>query len=150
VEGAVEPNRERIEDFMRRFMRRYGYEENRVFRVLAAAVAILLVLRVLRVLAVPVAIGAILVVVGWLLLGPGFPATSGANPPIPRPSAGSLVENGVAVIVACGKKRGWEAVESAPEPRTGTWSVERSGECKVYYHHPPDAYQREQRHQRAH
>jgi hypothetical protein len=40
----VEPHRERIEDFMRR----YGYEENRVFRVLA----------------VPVAIGEILVVGG--------------------------------------------------------------------------------------
>jgi len=141
----VEHIRERLE----RYMRRYGYGENRALRALAVAVALLLVLRVLRVLAVPVAIGAILVG-GWLLLGPGFPATSEANPPIPRPSAGSLVENGVAVIVACGKKRGFEAVGSAPEPRTGTWSVERSGECKVYYHHPPDAYQREQRHQRAH
>jgi hypothetical protein len=77
-EGAVEPNR-RIEDFMRR----YGYEENRVFRVLAVAVAILLVLRVLRVLAIPVAIGIILVV-GWLLLTtsvlipryPDFPPTA--------------------------------------------------------------------------
>jgi hypothetical protein len=34
----VEPNR-RIEDLLRR----YGYEENRVFRVLAVAVAILVV-----------------------------------------------------------------------------------------------------------
>ena len=45
----MEPIRERIEGFMRR----YGYEGNRVLRVLAVAVAILLVLRVrvLRVLA---------------------------------------------------------------------------------------------------
>jgi hypothetical protein len=143
----VEPNRERIDDFMRP----YGYDENRVFRVLAVTVAILLVLRVFRVLAVAVAIGAILVVGGWLLRGPGFLASSasGADPPIPRPSTGSLVENGVAVIVACGKKRGFGAVGSAPEPRTGTWSFERRGVCKVYYHHPPDAYQREQHHQRA-
>jgi len=133
---------------MRHFMRRYGYEENRVFRVLAVAVAILLTLRVLRALAVPVAIGAILVG-GWLLLGPGFPATSGDNPPVLKTSNGSLVENGVAAIVACGKKRGWEAVDAAPEPRTGTWSVERRGDCNVFYHHPPDETQRENRHERA-
>jgi hypothetical protein len=54
----VEPNR-RIEDLLRR----YGYEENRVFRVLAVAVAIL-------------------VVGGWLLLGP--PTPSELIPPIPR------------------------------------------------------------------
>ncbi len=79
-EGDVEPNRERFEDFIQR----YGFAENRVFRVLAVALAILLVLRVLRKLAVPVVIGAILVVGGWLLLGPGLPATSGDSPPIPR------------------------------------------------------------------
>ncbi len=52
----MEPIRERIEDFMQR----YGYEENRVLRVLAVAVAILLVLRVrvLRVLAAPMLIVA--------------------------------------------------------------------------------------------
>jgi len=58
----VEPYRERIEDFIRRWRSRY--EGNRVFRVLAVAVAILLallLLRGLRVLAVPVLIGAILV-----------------------------------------------------------------------------------------
>jgi hypothetical protein len=67
-----------------------------------------------------------------------------------RTSAGPLVENGVTVIVACGKKRGLEAVGSAPEPRTGSWSWEKRGECEVWYHHSPDEYQREQRHQRAH
>jgi hypothetical protein len=137
----VEPIRERIENFMRR----YGYEENRVFRVLAVAVAVLLVLRVLRVLAVAVAIVAILV--GWLLLG--SPTTSGANPPTLGTSAGPLVENGVAAIVACGEKRGFEVVSAAPEPRTGTWSREKRGECTVWYHHPPDEIQRENRHQRA-
>ncbi len=56
----MEPIRERIEDFMRR----YGYEGNRVLRVLAVAVAILLALRALRVLwvlALPGFIGAMLV-----------------------------------------------------------------------------------------
>ena len=59
----MEPLRERIEDFMRR----YGYEGNRVLRVLAVAVAILLALRALRVLwvlALPGFIGAMLVVGG--------------------------------------------------------------------------------------
>ncbi len=121
----MEPIRERIEDFMRR----YGYEENRVFRVLAVAVAIVAIL------------------VGWLLLG--SPTTSGANPPTLGTSAGPLVENGVAAIVACGEKRGFEVVSAAPEPRTGTWSREKRGECTVWYHHPPDEIQRENRHQRA-
>ena len=70
---------EHIRERLERYMRRYGYGENRALRALAVAVALLLVLRVLRVLAVPVAIGAILVV-GWLLLGPGFPATRETNP----------------------------------------------------------------------
>jgi len=60
-----------------------------------------------------------------------------------------VVRNGVVAVVACGKKRGFEVVSAAPEPRTGTWGVERKGECNVYYHHPPDASQREARHQRA-
>ncbi len=79
----MEPNRKRFEDFIRH----YGFAEKRVFRMLAVALAILLVLlvlRALRKLAVPVVIGAILVVGGWLLFGPGLPATSGASPPIPR------------------------------------------------------------------
>ena len=140
--------RKRIEEFIRRYWR----EGNRVLRVLAVAVAVLLalllarrVLRVLRVVAVPVAIGAILVVAGWLLLGPLT---------IPRFSTeGPVVRNGVAVVVACGKKRGLEgfedATDSASEPPTGTWSAEKWGNCAIWYHHPPDAEQRENRHQRA-
>jgi hypothetical protein len=102
-------------------------------------------------LAVGVAIGAILVGVAVLLLGPWWvPATSELVPPVPRLSSdGPVVRNGVVAIVACGKKRGFEVVSAAPEPRTGTWGVERKGECNVYYHHPPDASQREARHQRA-
>ena len=90
----MEPNR-RIEDFMRRWRSRY--EGNRVFRVLAVAVAVLLallVLRKFRVLAAPVLIGAILVA-GWLLIGPLLF--------VPRfTTQGPVVRNGVAVIVACG------------------------------------------------
>jgi hypothetical protein len=139
----VERLRERIEDFLRR----YGYEENRVLRVLAVVLAILLalrVLRVLRVVAVPAAIGAILVVAGWLLLG---------SLTIPRFSTeGPVVRNGVAVIVACGKKqgfRGMEAMDYAHEPRTGGWWPERRGDCTVWYHRPPLEEQRENRHERA-
>jgi hypothetical protein len=139
----VEPIRERNEAFVRR----YGYEGNRVLRVLAVAVAILLVLRVrvLRVLAAPVLIVAILAVGGWLLLG---------SLTIPRVSTtGPVVRNGVAAIVACGEKRGLEGMDTAmdyvPEPRTGTWAPERRGECTVWHHHPPDWHQRLARHQRA-
>ena len=117
----MEPIREKIEDFMRR----YGYEGNRVLRVLAASMLIV----------------AILVVGGWLLLG---------SLTIPRVSTtGPVVRNGVAAIVACGEKRGFEVVSAAPEPQTGTWSREKRGECTVWYHHPPDEIQRENRHQRA-
>lgn len=100
-------------------------------------------------LAAAVAIGAILGVGGWSLLGPPTPREIVSPASLPSLASGSLVENGVAVIVACGEKRGLTAVDSAPEPRTGTWEIERRGACKVYYHHPPDAYQREARQQRA-
>jgi hypothetical protein len=135
--------RERIEEFIRRYWR----EGNQVLRVLAVAVAVLLALllalrlliRGLRV--VPVAIGGILVVAGWLLLGPLT---------IPRFSTeGPVVRNGVAVIVACGKKQGFWAVDYAHEPRTGWWSSERRGDCTVWHHRPPGAEQREARHLRA-
>jgi hypothetical protein len=73
-----------------------------------------------------------------------------ALPPVPRLSSdGPVVRNGVVAIVACGKKRGFEAVGAAPEPGAGTWGVERKGECNVYYHHPLEVSQREARHQRA-
>jgi hypothetical protein len=120
-----------------------------MLRVLAWAVAILLALRALRafrVVAGRAAIVAIVVVGGWLLISSLFL-------PIPRLSSdGPVVRNGVAAVVACGNKRGiWGlgAVEIAPEPRTGTWGIERRGECTVYYHHPPDPIQRKNRHERA-
>ena len=143
---------ERIRDFVRRWRIRYEWSPAlrglvlAVGVLLAVAVAIWLVLRlrVVRVVAVPAVIGAILVA-GWLLVGPLLT--------IPRfSSGGPVVRNGVAVIVACGKKqgfRGMEAMDYAHEPRTGTWSPERRGDCTVWYHHPPDDFQREQRHQRA-
>jgi hypothetical protein len=145
---AVEPRgpSERIEDFIRRWRSRY--EGNRVFRMLAVAVAILLALLVLRrfrVLAVPVLIGAILVA-GYLLLGPLLT--------IPRfTTEGPVVRNGVAVIVACGKKQGIEemgaAMKYAPEPRTGGWWNVHRGDCTVWYHRPSLPEQRAGRHERA-
>jgi hypothetical protein len=119
----VEPIRRAIEGFLRG---RYGYEGYRAFRVLAA----------------PVLIGAFLVV-GWILVGPLLT--------IPRfTTEGPVVRNGVAVIVACGKKRSFmEALKNVPEPRTGTWGTENRGRCNVYYHSPPDATQRFNRHERA-
>ena len=116
-----------IEGFLRG---RYGYEGHRV----------------LRALAVPVLIGALLLV-GWLLFGSLLT--------IPRFSTeGPVVRNGVAVVVACGKKRGIEkglmaATKYAPEPRTGTWWPERRGDCTVWYHNPPGMEQRLARHERA-
>ena len=153
----MEPYRERIEDLMWH----YWYERSRVFRILAVALAILLaylltirVLRRLRVVAVPVLIGAILIV-GWLLL-PSL-KTSGLIAPIPRFSteSGPVVSNGVAAVLVCGKKQGFErgmeaAMHYVPEPRTGSWSDKRHGDCTVWYHHPPGLEQRIARHERAH
>jgi hypothetical protein len=123
----VGPIRVLIEGFLRG---RYGYEGDRAFRVLA----------------VPVLIGAILLV-GWSLFGSLLT--------IPRfTTEGPVVRNGVAAVVVCGEKRrgfeGWmAAMKYAPEPRTGTWGMERRGNCTVYYHHPPGLEQRHNRHERA-
>ena len=83
----MEPIRRGIEHFLRG---RYGYEEG---------------YRAFRVLATPVLIGAI-VVVGWFLVGPLLT--------IPRfTTEGPVVRNGVAVIVACAKKSGFERMGAA-------------------------------------
>ena len=64
-----------------------------------------------------------------------------------------MVRNGVAVIVACGKKRShqgmYEAMDYVPEPRTGGWWPERRGSCTVWYHRPPRLEQRVNRQERA-
>jgi hypothetical protein len=80
-------------------------------------------------LAVGVAIGAILAGAAVLFLGPWWvPATRELVPPVPKLSSdGPVVRNGVAAIVACGKKRGFEVVSAAPEPRTGTWGGREEG-----------------------
>jgi hypothetical protein len=123
----VEPIRVWFEGFLRG---RYGYEGDRA----------------LWVLAVPVLIGAILVV-GWLLIGPLLT--------IPRISpTGPVVRNGVAAVMVCGEKqRGFgglmEATKYAPEPRTGTWAPVRKGDCTIWYHNPPGPEQRHNRHERA-
>jgi hypothetical protein len=113
----------RIRSLVEGFLRgRYGYEGRGAFRVLALAVLV-------------GAIGAC----GWLLIGSLLT--------IPRFSTeGPVVRNGVAVIVACGKKSSIEemgaAMKYAPEPRTGTWWPERKGDCTVWYHRPPGSEQR--------
>ena len=125
----MEPIRVWIEGFLRG---RYGYVGHRAFRVLAA----------------PVLIGAILVA-GWLLVGPLLT--------IPRfTTEGSVVRNGVAAVVVCGKMSGamnengmMAATDHAPEPRTGGWWPARRGESTVWYHRPPDWQQRHNRHERA-
>lgn len=144
---------ERIRDFVRRWRIRYEWSPAlrglvlAVGVLLAVAVALWLVLRlrVVRVLAVPAVIGAILVV-GWLLLGTLLT--------IPRfTTEGPVVRNGVAVIVACGKKQGIAGMDATmdhvPEPRTGGWWPEKQGECTVWYHRPPLLEQRSNRQERA-
>ncbi len=105
--------------------------------------------RAFRVLALAMLVGATLVV-GWLLLGPLLV--------IPRFTLeGTVVRNGVAVVVVCGEKQRevdqglWDVGKVAPEPQTGGWwpSEARRGECTVWYHRPPDASQREARQERA-
>jgi hypothetical protein len=106
-----------------------------------------------RVLAVPVLIGAILVV-GWLLVGPLLT--------IPRfTTEGPVVRNGVTAVMVCGKKagtaghglRGFKGMSAAmkyvPEPATGAWWPVHRGDCTVWYHRPPLPEQRFNRHERA-
>ena len=145
----VEPIREKIEDFIRR------YGGDRVLRVLVVAVAVLLALlalRRLRMLAAPVLVGAILVVSAWLLVGSSLT--------IPRFSTdGPVVRNGVAAVMVCGEKRGTAphglegldaAMKYVPEPRTGSWGPPvRKGDCDIWYHRPPGMEQRQARQERA-
>jgi hypothetical protein len=98
-------------------------------------------------LAVVVVMVTAILVVWWLVHANG-------SLTLPRFSTtGPVVRNGVAVIVACGKKSGIEgmpkAMDYAPEPRTGTWAHRRRGDCTVWYHDPPRRQQREARQQRA-
>jgi hypothetical protein len=101
---------------------------------------------VLRALVAGMVIGAMLAVVvlfgagGRLTILPGISLT------------GPVVQNGVAVIVSCGKKssiRRMDGTGYAPEPGTGTWGYRRRGDCTVWYHSPPGAEQRHARRQRA-
>jgi hypothetical protein len=84
---------------------------------------------------------------GYVLIGPLLT--------IPRfTSEGPVVRNGVAAVVVCGKKRGFEegmmaAMKYVPEPWTGTWWPAREGECTTWYHRPPGWEQRHNRHERA-
>jgi hypothetical protein len=75
-----------------------------------------------------------------------------ASTPLLNSDEGPVVKNGVAAIVVCGNKRDemrWSATDIAPEPQTGGWSVEERNGCDYYYHHPPEATQRANRHERA-
>jgi hypothetical protein len=92
-------------------------------------------------------ISVVALIVWWLVHANG-------SLTLPRFSTtGPVVRNGVAVIVACGKKSGIEGVtgvmDYAPEPGTGTWAHRRRGDCTVWYHDPPRRQQREARQQRA-
>jgi hypothetical protein len=64
-----------------------------------------------------------------------------------------VVRNGVAVIVACGKKQGMAelgaATRYADEPATGGWWPEKQGDCTIWYHRPPGLEQRLNRQERA-
>jgi hypothetical protein len=132
---------------VKNFLWRYWYAGNRALLVVAAILVALLVVRRLRVfhVLVPAVIVGI-VVLGWLLYRPIAPTPLLNSPEAP------VVKNGVAAIVVCGNKRDgmrWSATDIAPEPQTGGWSVQPRGTCDIYYHHPPDATQRENRQERA-
>jgi hypothetical protein len=81
-------------------------------------------------LAVPLLIGAI-VVVGWSLFGPWLII-------LPFASESTLVRNGVAAIMVCGRQSDveteYEALDYAPRPNTGVWHRARKGECTVWFH----------------
>jgi len=133
---------------VRNFLWRYWYAGNRALLVVAAILVVLLLVRRLRVfhVLVPAVIGGI-VVLGWFLYNPI------ASTPLLNSHEGPVVKNGVAAIVVCGNKRdgmlGSAIEDLAPEPRTGTWSLESRDGCDYYYHHPPNAEQRKNRQERA-
>jgi hypothetical protein len=132
---------------VKNFLWRYWYAGNRALLVVAAILVALLLMRRLRVfhVLVPAVIGGI-IVVGWFLYKPIAPA------PLLNSHEGPVVKNGVAAIVVCGNKRDGmlgSAIDLAPEPQTGAWSMEQTGRCDIYYHHPPEASQRENRQERA-
>ena len=131
----MEPYRERIEDFLRRWRSRY--EGNRALWVvvLVVLVALLLVrrIRVVRAPKVTALIGGI-VVVGWLLVSPLLapaPLIISHEPPV--------VKNGGAATAACGTERDALAVlDHIPEPAMSTWGTEPKGTCVVHYHRTPE------------
>jgi hypothetical protein len=130
---------------VKNFLWRYWYAGNRALLVVAAILVALLFVRRIRVMRVlvPAAIGGI-VAIGIILWFPPAPLLTN--------SSGPVVKNGVAAIVVCGNKRDGmlgSAMDLAPEPQTGTWSVEERNGCDYYYHHPPEATQRENRQERA-
>jgi hypothetical protein len=132
---------------VKNFLWRYWYAGNRALLVVVAILVALLLMRRLRVfhVLVPAVIGGI-VVVGWLLYKPIAPT------PLLNSHEGPVVKNGVAAIVVCGNKRDgmlMSATNLAPEPQTGAWSMESKGTCDIYYHHPPEPIQRENRQERA-
>jgi len=92
------------------------------------------VFRRLWLVAVPLLVGAIVVVV-WFLLVPWV-----IIPPIASES--TLVRNGVAAIVVCGEMRERVNLYGPPEkyvPRvnTGLWLTDRKGDCTVWFHTQP-------------
>jgi hypothetical protein len=55
-----------------------------------------------------------------------------------------LVENGIAMVMVCGKKIGtgpfndgfMQATDVAPRARVGVWGRTYKGDCNVWYHYP--------------
>jgi len=72
-----------------------------------------------------------LAVAVWLLLGPHLIFS-------PLEAESPLVRNGVAAVMVCGGQSnfetGYEAMDYVPRPKSGTWQVERKGECTVWFH----------------
>jgi hypothetical protein len=57
---------------------------------------------------------------------------------IARGHSDPLVENGVAMIIVCGKGKGlMKATDIAPNSQMGAWSQERHSDCNTWYHYAP-------------
>jgi hypothetical protein len=79
-----------------------------------------------------IAVGFIIVLVVLV----GYSLTLAASRLMVLNPSGPLVENGVAMVMVCGKGDGFsQATEAVPNPR-GTWSHEKQGDCNVWFHHP--------------
>jgi hypothetical protein len=92
----------------------------------------------MRALGVAFLMGALGILALQALLVFGFLAVSEQDPIILNPNSGSLVDNGVMMVVYCGEGSGRGMLDKVPpNGALGPWSKGRTvwGNCDIWYHH---------------